>query len=157
MSVAAGIDPKKIRRISTPETTSPSRLSEYTRWAERMALQVERRWQAMPTEKREILTAFAYQMSQSPKGFVGHWSRFMGRARLAYILLKGEEEVLREFLNAAGHLVSAVVDAIERENPDYDRAIKHAVEEALEQPGKQRMTTKEAGEWTGEIFDRAVK
>ena len=50
MSAVATIDPEKIRRLSTPETSSPSRLEEYARWAERWAQKVERRWPELPPE-----------------------------------------------------------------------------------------------------------
>lgn len=157
MSVAATIDPKKIRRLSAPETADPAGLAEYARLAERWAHKVQRRWPELPSEVREVLTAFAYYVSEPPQGVVGQWRRFSGRIRLAYVLLRGQEEVLREFLNAVDHLVNAVLTAIERENPQYEEDLKDAVLEAFVQTGGRRMTAEEAGEWTRDIFNRTVE
>ena len=76
MSVAFTTDPKKVFHLSPPETGKASELSERGKFAENLALEVEKEWEELPPELRDALTRFAYSVSERDPHTVSRFRRF---------------------------------------------------------------------------------
>jgi len=85
----------------------------------RLAVEVEANWEALPEHRREALKAFAYLALDPPRDLKTRLTLGLGRLTMAFRMLRGDEEEIAQLVLAAHRLIHAVLDAVERENPDY--------------------------------------
>ncbi len=155
MSVSFKITPKEVHRLHLPEAGKAAEIAQRTRFVNNLAFEVKSSWKKIPPTTRDELAKLAYMdPSQTPSmGLFERVRRFRNGLRLSRVLRK-DPEVIREFLNAINQLNQAVLDAIERENPEYQEALAEAVEEALSDTNRRAMDAEQARERNQELFDR---
>lgn len=144
-------DPQRIFHLDPPETTDSSEISEMVQFVDGLIFEVETGWEGFSPELQDALTRFAYRDRGSPQSF---WQSLVGRLRLAVIVLRGETELLNELWNSANRLREATLDAIERSNPEYQKDLGQAVEDAFSETGGRTMNAEQARERNRQIFDQ---
>jgi len=152
MSATMTIDPLEIQQISQPVRVNSSRLRVLARKAEALAVTIEKEYSEFSLPERELLEALIYSSMGGKNSSL--LSSLRVRLSLAWILLRGEIEPLMEYLNALQRLKNAVLGAIERSHPDYDRKMTEVLSEALaESDNNPSMTPEEFREWLINISD----
>ncbi len=119
MSAAIALNPYEIQQISEPRTVSSSRLRDLARIANTLAEEVEKNWKNFSPEQRNLLEAIIYNSIADDSGIRSLILSFRVRFSLAWILIKGEIDVLADYLNALNKLKNAVLTAIEKEHSEY--------------------------------------
>jgi hypothetical protein len=160
MSASFTINPREIRELSATRTTEPSRLHELARRAEELTVLVERHWGDFGKELQARLAALAYSIVEPPDGVSGRLRALRSAVRYAVIRWREDQDALFDFAIAQRHLVNAILDAVEREDPEYQRALAEAVEGALSEirEGKtETLTDEDTGDWLRRLSDEALK
>lgn len=162
MTTAIAMSPTEIREIFQPRTANSLRLWDMAQKANALAVEVEERWEELPEDKRELLTTFAYAIIEPPQGLQGKLLDFIDRVSAAWniiaIYFKKEQDALAVYTVAYERLLNAILNAIERENDDYQVALSEALEETFLNLGSiKTMTAEEASERIREISDRAFR
>ncbi len=160
MSVGFVIDPREIKELSATRTTEPSRLRELAQKAEEIAVFVEARWETLEDEDRATLSALIYSVIEPPRGFVSKLRALRSAFRYGRIRFNEDQDALFDFAIAQRHLINAILTAVEREDPEYRKALTKAVEDALsEAPGgkAETLTDENTGDWLRRLSDEALK
>lgn len=152
MSATFTVDPQRIFHISSPETTKTSEILELIELANALACELERvGWDEIPPEVQKALLRLAYE----EWGSLSLPQRLVARLRYTVLVLKGDEEVLNKLWNAANRLRRAVLDAIERSNPEYEKDLAEAIKDALSDTDGRTMSAEQSRERNRQIFDQA--
>jgi hypothetical protein len=153
------INPTELRRLSAPDAAEPSKLGEMTQKAEFLASAVENLWEEMPLKVRKPLITLAYLTLQPPKGFFDRYSTALrGSLRYAHIRLRGEQDAFFDYVVAYRRLTNAILGALERENPAYQRALSEAVEEAFSDLDRsEELTPEDTLEQLRQLSDEALR
>ena len=131
MSAVAGLLNAYAQELGLSKGASHSELPARL---ERLANEVETRWAELDPEDRGALAAFAYAAIEPPRN---PWLRlhgFINRIRLAFRLIRGEEEEVGKMILASYQLVEAVLSAIEREDPTYLAELRETLRESRNAP-----------------------
>ncbi len=122
-----------------------------------LTLEVKSQWAKLSPELQDALKVFAYHEPETrPKSLADRLRGFRSSVALGRVLRK-QPELVREYLNAANNLTEAILDAIERENPEHQETVAQAIEEAFSDTNNRTMNAEEAREWNREIFDQAFE
>ena len=160
MSVGFAIDRIEIKELSATKTTEAPRLRELAQKAEQLAITVENDWDALPTQHRDELAALIYRIVAEPKGAGSRIRAIRSALRYALIRYHDDQDALFDFAIAQRRLINAILSAIEREDPDYQRALVDAVEGSMSEvrDGKtETLTDENTGDWLRHISDEALK
>ena len=160
MSVGYAIDPIEIKELSATRTTEPSRLRELAQRAEEAAVFVDNHWETLDEEQRRTLHAFICLIVDPPKGITGRLRALRSAFRFGRIRFNEDQDALFDFAIAQRHLINAILSAIERDNPEYQKALTEAVEGAVSETRESRMeavTDENTGDWLRRISDEALK
>ncbi|MBC6474274.1 MAG: hypothetical protein GDA48_16865 [Hormoscilla sp. GM102CHS1] len=129
-----------------------SRLRVLARKAEALAVTIEKEYSEFSLPERELLEALIYSSMGGKSSSL--LSSLRVRLSLAWILLRGEIDALMEYLNALRSLKNAVLGAIQRSHPEYDRKMTEVLSEALSQSDNNpTMTPEDFREWLINISD----
>jgi hypothetical protein len=145
-------DPQKIFHISPPETVRASELLELARFANELADEVEANWNEIPPDVQQALMRFAYRERHED---LQQW--MLSRVRYIIILVRGKELALNKLWNAANRLRDVVLDAVEHNDPAYQKDLTEAIRDALSDTNGQNMSLDEARERHRQIFDKAFE
>lgn len=161
MSATIAVTTNEIREIFQGPTASPSRLWELAKKINTLAITVENSWDKLPSQKRDLMTAFAYSAIEPSSGIKDAFVVFIRRLFLALVLVvivfQGEENAFIAYANALQRLVNAILSAIERENKAYQKALLTAVEETLNnRENSKAMTAEEACERIRILSDKVL-
>jgi hypothetical protein len=155
------INPREIMRFSAPDAAEPSELREIAQHMESIAASVENTWDdaPLPPKLREALIALAYSTVEPPKGIARRYSAAIrGGLWYARIKLKGEQEAFFDYIIAQRRLTDAVLAAIERENPAYQKALSEALERAFSDVKQSKaLTPEDTLEQLRELSDEALR
>jgi len=122
------------------------------RKAEALAVTIEKEYSEFSLPERELLEALIYSSMGGKSSSL--LSSLRVRLSLAWILLRGEIDALMEYLNALRSLKNAVLGAIQRSHPEYDRKMTEVLSEALSQSDNNpTMTPEDFREWLINISD----
>lgn len=144
MSVDITLNPREIKQISQPRQVSSSRLKDLARSALALATKVE----DFSPEERNLIEAIIYESITERTNIRSFISDLSFRLSLAWILIKGETDALIEYFNALQRLKVVVLNAIEREHPEYEQKMTAALQSALaESANSSAMTTEEFRDW----------
>ena len=140
---------------------SASRFGELAHKANYLAAIVESRWEQLPAPTQELFAVFARHLIEPPQGIKQRFLDFLGRFHLAVVLfgmaIQGETHSFVACHNAFDRLVSAILNAVERENKAYQQALSEALEGAFsEWETTEAMTAEEACERIRQISERAL-
>lgn len=155
----AFITPKEFRQLHSPDATRPSRLKGLARLAEKLATRVENEWEDFSAEEHEFLIAFAYDVIQPRRGSLSWLRRLRRRIKLAYALLRGEEDMraVIEYVNGMQRLINSILGAVERESQEYQEMLAAKVAQTVTGQGDSRtLTSEERREWLKEVSRRAL-
>lgn len=108
-----------------------------------LAAKVEKDWANFSLEERNLIEAIIYESITERNGIRGLISELGLRLSLAWILIKGETDVLIEYFNALQRLKVAVLNAIEKEHPEYEKKMAAALQELLTESDKSSAITAE--------------
>lgn len=148
MSVDITLNPREIKQISQPRQVSSSRLKDLARSALALATKVEKEWSDFSPEERNLIEAIIYESITERTNIRSFISNLSFRLSLAWILIKGETDALIEYFNALQRLKVVVLNAIEREHPEYEQKMTAALQSALaESVNSSAMTTEEFRDW----------
>lgn len=162
MPATIAISAAEIRQVFQQRRfASASRFGELARKANYLAAIVESRWEQLPAPTQELFAVFARDLIEPPRGIKQRFLDFLGRFHLAVILfwmtIQGETDSFVACHNAFDRLVSAVLNAVERENKAYQQALSEALEEAFsEWETAEAMTAEEACERIRQISEGAL-
>jgi hypothetical protein len=150
------------RETDQPPTANPSRLRDLAQKANALAVEVEERWEELPEDKRELLTAFAYAIIEPPQGIQWKLLSLIDRVSAVWnilaIALKGELNAFVVYAGAYQRLLNAILGAIERADEAYQTALSEALEETFKNlENTQVMTGEEACEWIRDISYQAFR
>lgn len=135
MATAFPISPQALHQFSRPRTVRTSRLRVAAQQAHQIAYVVETRWTELPANLRDPLTTLVYDIIESPRGPRGVARKIAGSVILATIALRGETDILYEYLAAVRRLVNAVLGSIERDSTEYRQRLNEAVNEGTDVGG----------------------
>lgn len=162
MSATITISQNEIRQVFQQRAfAGASRFGELAQKANYLAAIIENRWEKIPLETQELIKVFAYAFIEPPQGIKQRFLDLLGRFHLAVVLfgmaIQGETDSFVAYNNAFDRLVSAVLNAVERE----DNACQQALSEALEGAfagweTTSAMTAEEACERIRQISERAL-
>lgn len=160
MSVGFAIGPIEIRELSATRTTEASRLRELAQIAEELAVLVENDWDSFSVQHQDELRALVYSIVAQHKGPGSKLRALRSAIRYARIRYHEDQDALFDFAIAQRRLINAILSAIERDNPDYRRALADAVESSMSEvrEGKaETLTDENTGDWLRRISDEALK
>ena len=146
------LDPKQVLQLVRPRTADPDMLHLLAGRASFLAAAVEESWDVLEPKTKEALRAFAHVAVHERL-----YSSLTERAYHVVLVLKGETGALAAFVAAVEKLVRAVVDAIEREHPEYQKAVAEAVESGLAAASQPGMNPEEFREWLSGFSDRTLR
>jgi hypothetical protein len=124
-------NPYEIKQISQPHQINSLQLKYLARAANALANSVENEWNNFPIEARRVIESIVYQSIDKRRDIRGTVLPFRVRLSLAWILIKGETDAVNDYLNALQRLKIAVLDAVEREHPEYEKKMTEALQEVL--------------------------
>ncbi len=160
MSAGFVIDPIEIKELSATRTVEASRMRELAQTAERLAVAVETNWEKLEDQHRAQLAALMYSVLEPNPGLAGKARALRSAFRYALIRFREDQDALFDFAIAQRRLINAILSAVERENPEYQKTLAEAVESSLSEvrEGKPEILTDEnAGDWLRRISDEALK
>jgi|GEM_PF-5593072 len=154
MGVAFITDPKWVFRLESPKTTKTSELADLAKFADSLAFEVETAWNEVLPELQDVLVKFAYSGWEREAEPASRLRRLRVRLRYTVLALRGEEELLYRLWNSTHRLRASVLDAIERNNPEYQEDLAEAIKDALSNRDGRTMNAEQARERNGQIFDQ---
>ena len=160
MSASFTISPREVKELSATRTTKPSRLRDLAQTAEMWASYIERHWSDLEEEQRRVLAAYSYAIIEAPKGLSGRLRSLRAAFRFGYIRLREGQDALFDLGIAQRRLINAILDAVERDNPEYQKAHAEAVENALSEireGNTATLTDEDTGDWLRQLSDEALK
>lgn len=140
---------------------SASRFGELAHKANYLGAIIESRWEQLPAPTQELFAVFARDLIEPPQGIKQRFLDFLGRFHLAVVLfgmaIQGQIDSFVACHNAFDRLVSAILNAVERENKAYQQALSEALEETFSELATiEAMTAEEACERIRQISERAL-
>lgn len=142
-----------VAQIGEPQKGARSRLREAARVTRSLTALVEGHWEELPSQVKDVFRALAYSaIEPKPSHILPMLRHSWALASLAfYILTEGPTSVL-EAVSEVRRLVEAILSAIEREHPAYEKAQANAVKAALSDADRTpSMTASEFGEWVKRV------
>lgn len=156
MSTAIIIDPREIQQIHH-RTVNPSRFTMLGRKIHRLAKAVKQEWKNFSLEDRETLKELAYDLIESPKGVSSLWLKLWVTPYMVFIKVTRQEESLYFCLDALDCLIDNILDAIERENAEYQKVLSGTLEELSSNPGAGELVDADRrGKWLQQLPDKAL-
>mgnify|MGYP001081106463 CR=1 FL=1 len=166
-SSTVALDIKRFHDLSQSSEPNSLSLQELAKQADTLAEAVEFQWDEFSPQEREFLEKLVYDALHSNTSIWSWLSSIPTRLLLLSMLLRDLLEVVRLWLSreslqdiklrsqafssyqaASQRLIDAVLDAVERSHPEYDRKMEEVLqdvfEEADDRPG---MTVDEFKEW----------
>jgi cation transport regulator ChaB len=156
MVTANAITADQLTALIHPRTTKASQLYELTRRAYDLEKEVREHWTQLPAEKRDLFKAVAYAAVEPKKDLQTLLLDLVGSAVVAWALIRGEKEALLAYTNACNALSQTILDAIEREHPDYEPTVTAAVEEAVNDNPYPAMDADEFRSWLKDVSDKTL-
>lgn len=152
------IDSSEIRQIRH-RTVNPSRFLTLAQRNLRVAEVVEKEWNNLVVEDRELLKSLAYDLIEPPKGLRRLGLKLWMEAYMIFIKVTGQEEELCFCLQTLDLLVDRILDAIEREQPYYNQTLSDTLEEVISSPGVEELIDGQGqtGKWLQQLSDQALK
>lgn len=148
------LNPEEIKQISQPHQINSSQLRDLTRIINTLANSVENNWKNFSLEARSVIEAVVYKSIARNHDIPGFALPFRVRLSLAWILIKGETEAVNDYLNALHRLKIAVLDAVEREHPEYEKKMTEALQEVFIKPDNSPVIKSEDfRDWLTNISD----
>lgn len=138
-------DVRLIRRAQT----KASQVALATSTMLRIAHVVEQSWERICDPERDLLRELARMMANPPRPSI------LGRVRFAaWAFRSAGEEEMREFFAAGDRLKEVLLDAIEREHPNYADFVARGLSEALD--GRSTaVASDKISEWLSSVRDSA--
>ena len=156
MITANTITANQLSVLLYPRTVKASRLYELTRLARALDKEIREQWTNIPVEKRELLKAMAYSSIEPKKDLQTVFLALVGAIVVAWALIRGEKEALLTYVDACNSLIQSILDAIEREHPDYEPTVAHALDEAINNNPYPAMGANEFQSWLKDVSDKAL-
>jgi hypothetical protein len=117
MSAAILLNTGEIRRLQF-RAVSPSKFVHLGRTLHRTAKIIKKEWHNFSPDDRNLLKEFADELIEPHTGLP---TRLWAGLYMLFIRLRGQEKEFLFCLNALDCLIDAILDAIERENPDSQK------------------------------------
>lgn len=95
---------------------------------------VEKGWDKLSEEEREAFSDLAYSVIEPSNSIRFNFPTLIFRFQMAIDILRGQQETILEAALSVQRLVDAILNAIEQENPEYQKHIAESVEEVLSNP-----------------------
>ncbi len=141
-------EPEEIERIGRPTTANPSVYFAYAKLAEYVADAAENRWDQTDERIRHAARLLAGLTFNRPKWWDWRYLRSVLSLSRAY---RQDPDAVAAYLNQVRRARNSVLEAIERENPDYQQAVTEALREAVSLEKRESMTAGQASEWIRSI------
>lgn len=155
MGTSVCLTPNQVNHLPLSFSASaPSKVESATRAFNELAVVIES-WEQPATGKElELLKAVAHTMLEPPRGV----RKLMESWHVFVALLRSDREQIFEFMTAWLRLRRAVLEVIERSNPEYERAKAEVIQDALENWRERPRTSAEGfREWLGKVSDSALR
>lgn len=135
MSTAIILNPHEIRQLQR-RTVNPSKFTTLGIEIRRAAKVIKKEWKNFSPEDREMLKSLAYDLIEPrPWCLDNLWLKLQARVYMLFIRATGQEQALYFCLDALDCLIDNILDAVERENPDYQQVLLDTLEEVSTNPG----------------------
>lgn len=157
MSTAIIIDPREIQQIRH-RTINSSRFTMLGRKIHRLAKVVKQEWENFSLEDRETLKKLAYDLIEPSSRLSSLWLKLWDKVYMVFIKVTRQEQALYFCLDALDCLIDNILDAIERENADYQQVLSDTLEELSSNPGVgEPVDADTRGKWLQQLSDKALK
>ena len=150
MTTAVLIDFGEIRQIRR-RTANPSRFIIIAKRIYRAAKNIKKEWSNLSVEDRQDLKSLAYDLIEPPRGVSSLWLKLWVKAYMVFIKATGQEEALYCCIDALDCLVDNILDAIEREDLDYQQVLSDTLEELSSNPGSGEPVNADKRGWLQQI------
>ncbi len=144
----------------SPRTSDASRLRDFARRLDKLSAKIEGHWEELPAEERTAYAELAHAVIEPSEEEQGKIRSLIWRSRTAWNLflmgLKGEQEAFVEYRVAFRRFLEAVLDAVEREDPAYQKALDEALQEGLSGGTGEPMTVERARERRRQLRDQVL-
>lgn len=146
----------EIRQI-TDKRIKPSLLLDIGHKIDKGAKLIQEKWYSFSESDREELKNIAYRLLENPQGLKALWMYFWGIIYMLFIKITGQEEAFHYCIDALDRLVDNILDAVERENSNYQQTLVDTLEELKSNPeiGEVLDESIRYG-WIREVSDKAV-
>ena len=156
MSTAVLIDFGEIRQIRQ-RTANPSDFTMIARRIDRAARKVKKEWSNLSVEDREALKALAYDLIEPPKGVSILWLKLWVEAYMVFIKATGQQKAFYCCIEALDYLVDIILDAIEREDSEYQQVLSDTLEELSSNPGSGEPVDADKRGWLQQVSDQTIR
>ncbi len=107
-------------------------LRSYTSLYRRLIRLVQEDWSSLTEGERDYLKALAYLSLEPPGGISSILGRIAGAFAIAVLWFRGDLHDLTEFLSVENRFAEAVMDAVERHDPQFQKLLEDAIGSGLE-------------------------
>jgi hypothetical protein len=145
-----------IEQISqpSPPTAKQSELNRLAKVCDDLADEVERHWDRVSPELRDLLKAFAYSGFEKQSGWRVKFTQIPSVFYALILVYQGGTEALGAYFSAAARLKRAVLSALERDSEAYKKDVAEAVSDAFEKRSTTSpMTPEQFRGWLTDLPD----
>ncbi len=157
------VRPETFLHATQPKTTKPSNLLAAAHLALKLAERIEIHWSELSEEEKQNWRAFAHYSVVGPRhGLRVVLSNFITGIRLAstvfVAVVTGQSDTVLAYFGAVLRLKGAVLQAVEREHPEYEKTLVEAATNAIgEVSTRKPVTPEEFREWLDTISGDSIR
>ncbi|MEH2246255.1 hypothetical protein [Nostoc sp.] len=159
MSTAIVIFTHEFELIRQRKISPSSNFEQLTAKIRRLTKKVNQEWSNLCVEDREGLKEFAYDWLEPPaKGVFGLKSKIWAKIYLLFLGVTNQTEAFIFCIKALDTLVETILDAVERQDPNYQAVLSDTLEQLYSGTiqGKE-LKPEETRDWLRSISDRAIR
>lgn len=159
MSTAIVIFTHEFEQIRQRKISPSSNFEQLTAKIRKLTHRVKREWGNLSVEDREGLKEFAYDWLEPPaKGVFGLKSKIWAKIYLLFLVVTNQTEAFMSCIKALDTLVETILDAVERQDPNYQAVLSDTLEQLYSGTiqGKE-LKPEETRDWLRSISDRAIR
>ncbi|MDZ8104710.1 MAG: hypothetical protein RM338_03680 [Nostoc sp. DedQUE12a] len=159
MSTAIVIFTHEFEQIRQKKIGSSSDFEQLTGKIRKLTHRVKQEWSNLSVEDREGLKEFAYYwLEPSAQGVFCLKSKIWTIIYFLFLHVTNQMEAFRSCVKAMDTLVETILDAVERQDPNYQAVLSDTLEQLYSGTIQGReLKPEETRDWLRSISDRAIR
>ncbi len=159
MSTAIVIFTHEFEQIRQRKIGSSSNFEKLTAKIRKLTHRVKQEWSNLSVEDREGLKEFAYNWLEPPaKGVFNLQLQIRAIIYFLFLQVTNQREAFRSCMKAMDTLVETILDAVERQDPNYQSVLSDTLEQLYSSTIQGReLKPEETRDWLRSISDRAIR
>ncbi|NJL86953.1 MAG: hypothetical protein HC886_14865 [Leptolyngbyaceae cyanobacterium SM1_1_3] len=138
-------------------TTNPSNFSLVNRQLRSAAGSIRQDWKDLSSQQREDLKQFAYTLIEPREANV--WTKLRARLYVLRVFMTGRGEDFIRCLDALDSLVDNILDAAERDQPEYNQILSDTIENisSSSSTSSEILEIKDSNGWIQRLSNQALE